>query len=140
MLSSEIGAKAEEVWFDRNVIEPGDNFRRLIFDGIKTCHFFIPVISRAADARQEAFFRIEWRKATKRLEQISPIKKFVLPLIVDADYAPGSYKSLDDDWYELDFMHAPEGKLDERSKSTVVALLREAHLENHPYRRSLDKG
>jgi len=43
------GATENEIWFDRTAIEPGQDFQDRILAGIRTCQYFLPLISAGAD-------------------------------------------------------------------------------------------
>jgi TIR domain len=117
---------AREIWFDRNVIEPGDRFQKSILDGIRSCRYFVPLISKASDQIPEKFFRREWYAAMKREEGIMG-EAFVLPMIVDADYQPDAYERVPAVWGEnLDFGHAPTGLPDPRTTQVLKKLIRGA--------------
>lgn len=121
----DIGVDEREIWFDRQDIEPGDDFGQRILDGIDSCRYFLPLVSEAADRRDEGFFFREWRAANERNEAMN--RSFVHPLIVDPDYAPERYKAEPvRAWRRLDFGHAPDGVPDGRTNSALVKLLREA--------------
>lgn len=120
-----IGVGEDEIWFDRLAIEPGQDFGKRILDGIRSCRYFLPLLSVAADRRPEAFVFSEWCEANERKRRMN--REFVLPLVVDAAYAPESYTA--DPvraWMGIDFGHAPEGVPDERLLDKLTALLREA--------------
>jgi len=120
------GVGAREIWFDRNVIEPGTSFQKSIFDGIKSCRYFVPLISQAADNIPEKFFRREWNAALDREKGIMG-ETFVLPMIVDADYKPEAYQRVPPAWGEnLDFGHAPTGLPDARTTQVLKKLIRGA--------------
>ena len=120
-----LGLAEGEVWFDRRSIEPGQDFRNRILDGIRGCRYFLPLLSAAADQRHEAFVFIEWRKANERQQAING--EFIVPVIVDADYAPERYTAEPvRAWGGLDFGHAPEGAPDGRLLSKLKALVRDA--------------
>lgn len=123
-LREQLGVGAREVWFDRATIEPGQAFAKSIFDGIRTCRYFVPVISRGSDAIAEKFFRQEWTAALAREKGIMG-ETFVLPLIVDDDYQPQAYSRVPGAWADnLDFGHAPGGTPDERTAKVFRRLLR----------------
>src|SRR5690606_22660749 len=67
----EIGVDEREIWFDRQDIEPGDDFGQRILDGIDSCRYFLPLVSEAADRRDEGFFFREWRAANERNEAMN---------------------------------------------------------------------
>ncbi|MDD5322617.1 MAG: toll/interleukin-1 receptor domain-containing protein [Methylococcales bacterium] len=66
----EQGLAESEIWFDRTAIEPGGNFQKLIYDGIRSCRYFLPLISAAADRFDEKFFYREWNAALDRSKGI----------------------------------------------------------------------
>ena len=122
-----LGVAESEVWFDRQTIEPGHDFRDRILDGIRGCRYFLPLLSHEANAREEAFVFDEWQEANVRKKAMN--REFVFPVIVDADYEPDRYTAKpvrDGDWTRLDFGHAPEGVPDERMSAKLKDLLREA--------------
>lgn len=51
----EQGLAENEIWFDRTAIEPGGDFQKLIFEGIHSCRYFLPLISDEADNFIEKF-------------------------------------------------------------------------------------
>ncbi|WP_271009030.1 toll/interleukin-1 receptor domain-containing protein [Paucibacter sp. B51] len=123
-LRVELKLSVREIWYDRQAIEPGDRYGHAIFDGIKSCHYFVPLVSRASDALAEKFFRREWKAALERETGIMG-QTFVVPQIVDADYDPQSYVRVPPPWMEgLDFGHSPGGVPDARTAGTLKRLLR----------------
>ena len=122
------GVAEGEVWFDRKAIEPGDDYRRVILDGIRGCRYFLPLLSQAANSREAGFVFREWRTATDLLEDKN--REFVVPVIVDVDYAPERYTTesarvwADDK--KLDFGHAPNGVPDGRLETKLKKLVRES--------------
>jgi hypothetical protein len=120
-----VGVSASEVWFDRQNIEPGHDFAQRIFEGIRGCRYFVPLLSHAALRREEAFVFREWRAANERQQGMN--RGFVYPVIVDEDYEPEAYGAAPvQAWANLDFGHAPEGLPDGRLLSRLKALVREA--------------
>jgi len=120
-----LGLAEGEVWFDRQSIEPGQDFADRIFDGIRGCRYFLPLLSAAADQRDEGFVFIEWRKANERYQAMN--RDFIVPVIVDADYEPTRYTAEPvRAWGRLDFGHAPDGVPDGRLLAKLKALVRDA--------------
>lgn len=119
------GVSENEIWFDRTALEPGQDFQNRILDGIRSCRYFLPLISSAADQFDEKFFRREWKLAVERSAAIAG-RDFVVPLIVDADYDPLSYQRLPREWTEhIDFGHAPAGVPDPRTRNRLTKLIRD---------------
>jgi hypothetical protein len=119
-----LGAADSEIWFDRSDLEPGQDFAREILEGIRSCHYFLPLLSDGARARSEAFVFDEWKTADERLRRMN--RSFVVPLIVEGQYTPERFRSLVVDWNRLDFGFAPDGVPDERTLSLLKQQLRTA--------------
>jgi len=123
----ELGVSANEVWFDRQTIEPGQDFRQRILEGIQNCRYFLALLSEAANSREEAFVFREWQEANKREPGVN--REFLVPVIVAPDYEPERYTArpvLDGNWARLDFGHAPEGVPDARLAKKLRDLVRAA--------------
>src|SRR2546423_14291044 len=72
-----------EVWFDQSELRGGDAWDAAIREQIKGCALFIPIISRNAHARDEGYFRLEWKLAVDRSHLIAPDRPFLLPVVID---------------------------------------------------------
>jgi tetratricopeptide (TPR) repeat protein len=72
-----------EVWFDQSELRGGDTWDTSIRRQIKNCALFIPVISRNTHARDEGYFRLEWKLAVDRSHLIAADRAFLLPVVVD---------------------------------------------------------
>lgn len=119
-----LGVAENEIWFDKSEIEPGQDFRERILDGIRSCRYFVPLISNAADQLDEKFFRREWHEAIDRSKSIQG-RTFVVPMIVDQAYDPESYTRVPREWKdELHFGHAPIGQPDEQTSALLKKLIR----------------
>ena len=120
-----LGVGANEIWFDRKAIEPGHDFQNRILDGIGGCRFFLPLLSKQADDRREAFVFAEWREANKRRQRVNG--EFIIPIILDLEYQPESYTAEPiPEWSRdhIDFGHAPDGIPDGRTESKLQKLVR----------------
>lgn len=120
-----LGVEKREIWFDRQSIEPGDQFRKRILEGILGCRYFLPLLSTAATERDEGFVFREWRVASDR--QMGMNREFIIPIVVDPEYMPERYSiPTEEDWQNLDFGHAPGGAPDDKLKNKLKSLVREA--------------
>lgn len=122
-----LGVTAEEIWFDRETLEPGDDYKRRILQGINDCRFFLPLVSRAATERDRAFLFREWEKATDVRKERKGT--YLLPLVVDEVNRPEAYDQESvADWRErnINFSHAPAGVLDEALMGFFKDLVRKA--------------
>lgn len=119
-----LGVADNEIWFDKSAIEPGQNFRERILKGIRTCRYFVPLISSSADQLDEKFFRREWNEALDRSKSIQG-RTFVIPMIVDQAYDPEQYQRVPREWKDaLDFGHAPGGVPNEQTNALLKKLIR----------------
>lgn len=122
-----LGVAENQIWLDTRTLEPGDKYTRGILDGIRSCRYFLPLVSRAATARDRAFVFREWSEATD--QDLEMNRTYLVPLVVDEEYRPESYSEESvATWLErkIDFGHAPGGHPDERTRRTLTSLLREA--------------
>ena len=72
-----------EVWFDQSALRGGDAWDTAIRRQIKSCALFIPIISRNTHARDEGYFRLEWKLAVDRSHLMATTKAFLLPVVID---------------------------------------------------------
>ena len=72
-----------EVWFDQSELRGGDAWDQTIRRQIKTCDLFVPVISANTHAREEGYFRLEWKLAVDRSHLMAGTKAFLLPVVID---------------------------------------------------------
>ncbi|MSU51759.1 MAG: TIR domain-containing protein [Opitutus sp.] len=80
-----------EVWFDVDALVGGDSWDRNIRGQIGTCALFLPVISGNTQARQEGYFRLEWKLAEDRSHLMAKGKPFIVPVTVDATTERGAH-------------------------------------------------
>jgi hypothetical protein len=123
-----LGLTQQEIWFDASDIDPGADFGREIMSSIDCCHYFLPLLSADTNSRDEAFVFAEWNHANKRVPAMN--REFVIPLIVDPDYAPDAYTARPAlAWRGIDFGHAPNGAPDARTLSKLRELVRKVRRE-----------
>jgi TolB-like protein len=72
-----------EVWFDQSELRGGDTWDASIRRQIKNCALFIPVISRNTHARDEGYFRLEWKLAVDRSHLMAANRPFLVPVVID---------------------------------------------------------
>ncbi len=126
-LMQQLSVGADEIWFDCETLEPGDIYTQRILDGIRSCRYFVPLVSRAATGREKAFVFREWDEATQQLPEMN--RKYLLPLVVDADNRPETYQQPSVvAWRErkINFWHAPSGLPDELALKSLRELVRDA--------------
>lgn len=70
-------------WFDLENLAVGDAYEQRIRSNIQHCSYFVPIISKEALGRDEAFFYREWKWAVDRAEGMAGGALFILPFIID---------------------------------------------------------
>ncbi len=122
------GVASHEIWFDRQSIEPGNDLRTRILDGIQTCRYFIPLISKQADAIDEKYFRREWHEAIDRSKGIQG-RTFIFPIVVDQDFEFEQYQCIPHAFKQLLIGHAPAGQPNQQTFTALKKLVRSERLK-----------
>ena len=71
-----------EVWFDQSELRGGDAWDASIRKQIKECALFVPIISANTQAREEGYFRLEWKLAVDRSHLMADNKAFFVPVML----------------------------------------------------------
>ncbi len=106
-LCNALRAVGIEVWFDQNELRGGDAWDASIRRQIKSCALFIPVISRNTHARDEGYFRLEWKLAVDRSHLIAADRPFLVPVVVDD--TPEQDERVPDRFREVQWTRLPAG-------------------------------
>src|SRR5690349_6807821 len=72
-----------QICFDREELRGGDAWDRRIREQIHACRLFIPVISAHTEARDEGYFRREWKLAVDRTHDMADTRAFLVPVVID---------------------------------------------------------
>src|SRR5262252_1231858 len=110
-----------EVWFDQSELRGGEAWDRQIRKQIHDCALFIPVISANAHARDEGYFRLEWKLAVDRSHLMAPDKTFLLPVVIDN--TPQADERMPDRFRELQWSRVPDGRAPPAFIERVLRLL-----------------
>jgi hypothetical protein len=118
-----------DVWLDTQRLEAGDDWGRKIRRNIKSCSYFMPLISAAAARRDEGYFRREWALAVERAMDIADSVPFIVPVAIDdtdedAEGVPERF--LRSQWTRL-----PGGAGNEEFRRRMVALVRDYRRRTH---------
>jgi hypothetical protein len=110
MISDSLEAAGLDVWFDRRILEPGDDFRDKILRNIERCSVFLPVISRNTAISGRRFFFLEWNKAVDEAQFRPKDFPFIQPVSIDdtpadASHIPGVFRERH--WQRLDGPRLP---------------------------------
>lgn len=116
-----------EVWFDQSELRGGEVWDRRIRDQIHRSRLFIAVISAATEARDEGYFRREWKMAVDRTHDMADTKTFLVPVVIDGTPQRGA--SVPEKFHELHWTRLPGG---EASPAFVARVQRLLALEPTP--------
>jgi len=97
-----------EVWFDKSELRGGDAWDRQIRDQIHDCRLFVAIISAHTEARDEGYFRREWRLAVERAGDMHEKKAFLVPVVVDGTSERGA--AVPEKFRELQWTRLPGGE------------------------------
>ena len=97
-----------EVWFDQSELRSGDAWDRQIRERIHDCRLFIALISAHTEARDEGYFRREWKLAVDRTHDMSDKKPFLVPVVIDDTRERGA--SVPDKLHEVQWTRLPGGE------------------------------
>jgi hypothetical protein len=78
-------AAGVDVFFDREQLEPGNDWEAKLRRNIRQCSLFVPVISQKTLTPDRRFFRVEWNLALDEAQKtsFSDEEAFLLPVVID---------------------------------------------------------
>ena len=103
-LVTQLREEGLDVWFDANELRGGDAWDDAIRRQIKSCAFFVAVISATTEQREEGYFRREWRLAVERAHDMADDRPFIIPvsmLDIRPEQARVPKTFLDLHWFSL---------------------------------------
>jgi TolB-like protein/Flp pilus assembly protein TadD len=106
-IATTLRAGGIEVWFDQSQLRGGDAWDRRIRQQIQDSRLFIAVISSHTEARDEGYFRREWKLAVDRTHDMAEGKAFLIPVVIDGTTERGA--SVPDKFRELQWTRLPGG-------------------------------
>jgi adenylate cyclase len=110
-----------EVWFDQSELRGGDAWDRHIHDQIHDCRLFIAVISTHSNARDEGYFRREWRLAVDRTLDMDENKAFLVPVVIDSTNERGA--AVPAAFHHVQWTRLPDGNTPASFVTHVLKLL-----------------
>ena len=119
-----------EVWFDKQQLTIGADWQHKITENLRTCLFFIPVISRNTEvAVSDRFFREEWTQAAERARRSADSFEFILPIKLD----DGPHQEVPRKFCEKQWTHLPGGRVTPEFIAQIKALVmqRTAERDGH---------
>ena len=97
-----------EVWFDEEELGGGEAWDAKIRNQIRTCTYFMPVISATTETRREGYFRREWRLAVERTLDIADDVMFLLPVVIDDTRDAGA--RVPEKFFTVQWLRVPGGQ------------------------------
>jgi TolB-like protein/Flp pilus assembly protein TadD len=110
-----------DVWFDQSELRGGDAWDRQIRERIHDCRLFIALISAHTEARDEGYFRREWKLAVDRTHDMLEKKAFLLPVAIDATPERGA--AVPDKFHEVQWTRLPGGEAPPEFVARIKRLL-----------------
>ena len=83
LLRDTLASAGLEVWLDEDELAGGEAWDAKIRNQIRTCSYFMPVISATTEVRREGYFRREWRLAVERTLDFADDVMFLVPVVID---------------------------------------------------------
>ncbi len=120
-IADALKAAGIEVWFDRSELRGGDAWDRHIHRQIHDCRLFMAVISTHTDARDEGYFRREWRMAVDRTLDMDENKAFLVPVVIDGTSERGA--AVPAAFHHVQWTRLPDGNTPASFVSHVLKLL-----------------
>jgi hypothetical protein len=101
-------------WYDA-ALKAGDEFDPKLEYNIQNCSLFLPLISSGSLAREQGYFRKEWKQAVLRDESyFGSGRGCIVPIVVDEDNSiirdPRAVQGMPRRFSELQMYHCPGGK------------------------------
>jgi TolB-like protein/Tfp pilus assembly protein PilF len=120
-IAAALRAAGVEVWFDQSELRGGDAWDRQIRARIHDCRLFIAVISAGTEARDEGYFRREWKLAVDRTHDMSERKTFLLPVVIDHTAERGA--AVPEKFREVQWTRLPGGETPPEFAARVARLM-----------------
>jgi TolB-like protein len=120
-LCNALRAAGIEVWFDQSELRGGDAWDALIRRQIKGCYLFVPIISANSQAREEGYFRREWKIAVDRTNDLADDRAFLLPVVIDG--TSDSEARVPEKFRDVQWTRLPRGAATSAFVTRVAALV-----------------
>ena len=123
-LFGELARMGVSAWYDA-ALKAGDDFDPKLEYNIQNCSLFLPLVSSGSLAREQGYFRREWKRAVERDEEFfGSGKGSIVPIIIDEDDSiikqPQAYVGMPKRFRELQMYHCPQA----RPSPDLIACLR----------------
>jgi TolB-like protein len=107
-LSATLEEAGLDVWLDEEELGGGEAWDAKIRNQIRTCTYFMPVISATTEERREGYFRREWRFAVERTLDLADDVMFLVPVVIDDTRDAGA--RVPEKFFSVQWLRAPGGR------------------------------
>jgi TolB-like protein len=97
-----------DVWLDEEELGGGEAWDANIRNQIRTCTYFMPVISATTEERREGYFRREWRLAVERTLDLADDVMFLVPVVIDDTRDVGA--RVPEKFFTVQWLRVPQGE------------------------------
>jgi hypothetical protein len=111
-----------EVWLDEDELGGGEAWDAKIRNQIRTCTYFMPVISASTEVRREGYFRREWRLAVERTLDFADDVMFLVPVVIDDTRDIGA--RVPEKFFTVQWLRVPGGQATPALKDLAKKLAR----------------
>jgi hypothetical protein len=107
-LRDTLTAAGLEVWLDEDELGGGEAWDAKIRNQIRSCTYFMPVISATTEVRREGYFRREWRFAVERTLDLADDVLFLVPVVIDDTRDAGA--RVPEKFFSVQWLRTPGGQ------------------------------
>ncbi len=97
-----------DVWLDEEELAGGEAWDAKIRNQIRTCTYFMPIISATTEVRREGYFRREWRLAVERTLDLADDVMFLVPVVIDDTRDAGA--RVPEKFFTVQWLRVPGGE------------------------------
>ena len=107
-LRDTLAAAGLDVWLDEDELGGGEAWDAKIRTQIRTCTYFMPLISATTETRREGYFRREWRFAVERTLDLADDVLFLVPVVIDETRDRGA--RVPEKFFSVQWLRVPGGE------------------------------
>jgi hypothetical protein len=133
-LRDTLTAAGLDVWLDEDELGGGEAWDTKIRNQIRTCTYFMPLISATTETRREGYFRREWRFAVERTLDLADDVMFLVPVVIDDTRDHGA--RVPEKFFSVQWLRAPGGAATAGLRELAGKLATGEAIAAHPPARS----
>lgn len=130
-LRDTLAAAGLEVWLDEDELAGGEAWDAKLRNQIRTCTYFMPVISASTETRREGYFRREWKLAVERTLDMADDVMFLVPVVIDDTRDVGA--RVPEKFFTVQWLRLPGGQATPALEELAERLAKgDTHIEARP--------